>query len=105
MRMASMRFLGDHVCCVQFRWDSSVAFRSREASGLVHPHPPTPHPHPRLNCVIFIMFNLKSPSSRWLIGSLAEPLCKINPFPQQSKKCFTGDAVEDFDFTARNCVV
>ena len=48
-----------------------------------------------LNCDIFIMF--KASTQQGLIGSLAEPLCRVNPFPQESKMCCTGNAVEDFD--------
>ena len=39
---------------------------------------------------------LKPAHSRGLIGQLAEPMCKVNPFPQQSNICLTGNAVEDF---------
>ena len=36
------------------------------------------------------------------MGSLAEPLCKVNSFLQQSKISFTGNAVEDFEYNLSN---
>ena len=40
-----------------------------------------------------------------LIGSLAEPICKVNFFPQQSKVSLTGKAVEYFEYNLSYSIV
>ena len=39
------------------------------------------------------------------IGTLAGPLCKVSPFPQQSKISFTGHALEDLWYNLSNQIV
>ena len=52
---------------------------------------------------IYIICICSKPAHSWVrTGWLAEPLCKINPFPQQSKICFTGNAVENFEYNLSN---
>ena len=52
---------------------------------------------------IFIMFKA---STQWrLIGTYAELLCKVNPFPQQSKISYTGNTVEDYEYNINNCLI
>ena len=78
-------------CRVQPRWEGFVGFCSWEACGRVKKTLKLSAVN--LNCVD------DKASTQWgLIGSLAEPLCKVNSFPQQSKASFTSNAVEDFEY-------
>ena len=85
--------------CIQPRWEGPEGFRSWEASGQVKKKLKLLVVN--LKCdVIFIMFKA---STQWgLIGSLVVPLCKVNPFPLQSKISNTGNAVEVYEYNVSN---
>ena len=70
-------------CRVQPRWEGPVGFRFWEASGRVKKKT-LKLSEVNLNCDESLSCSKTAPS-RGLIGQLAEPFCKVNPFPQHSK--------------------
>ena len=51
---------------------------------------------------IFIVIKVSTQQEAiWLIvWAFVQTHCKVNPFPQQNKMCFTGNALVDFDYNA-----
>ena len=68
------------------------------------PPPPPPPPPPlklsvvSLTCDVIIIMYVRSQHA--IEGSLAEPLRKVNPFPQQSKISHTDSAVDGYEYNA-----